>query len=132
MNITSLVIPFIFLVLLLGVLIVFLFMAAKKKKMKTHKSNKIKVKSTTLHGLRDKLKNKELGAENLKKTLDSVIQDYGHIEDFELYVDIIFLMTGHPNTSKEIILSFEKDLSKLNPSYASSISKNVMNGLSLR
>ncbi len=132
MNIAALIILFIFLVLLLAVLITLLFKSLKNKKVKSGKTTKIKEKSVTLDDLRDRLKDKKLSMQDLKKTLDSVIRDHGLIQNFDLYTDIIFRMTNHPNTSKEIILGFEKDLSKLNPKYASSISENVMDGLNLR
>ncbi|MBC8236599.1 MAG: hypothetical protein H8E76_00035 [Helicobacteraceae bacterium] len=132
MNITVLIIVFIFLVLLLAVLIIFLFKSAKNKNVKSEKTAEIKPKVITLDKLRDRLKDKNLSKQDLENTLNSVIKDYGVIENLDIYVDIIFRMTNHPSTTKEIILSFEKDLSKLNPKYASSISDNVIDGLSLR
>jgi len=130
MNIPTLIILFVLLIFLLALLMMVFFKSLKNKKITTHKNNK--AKPLSLEELRDRLKDKELSTQELKNTLDTVIQEYGVIESFELYMDIIFRMARHKNITKELIFSFEKDLSKLNPNHASSISDKIMDGLSLR
>jgi len=130
MSITVLMTVFVFLILFLAVLMVFLFKPLKNKKRNS--VDTVKPKAIALHDLCERLKDKKLSTQNLKDTLNLVIEEYGVIENIDIYVDIILKMTRHPSVTKDIILSFEKDLSKLNPKHASLISKNVMKGLNLR
>ena len=130
MSITVLIIVFVFLIFILAVLMIFLFKPSKNKKLSS--ADTMKPKAIALHDLCERLKDKKLSTQNLKDTLDLVIEEYGVIESIDIYVDIILKMTSHSSATKDIILSVEKDLSKLNPKYASLISKNVMRGLDLR
>jgi len=129
MDITTLIIFFILLVFLLAVLMFFFFTSVKKK---TNKSTKTQGKSFPLEVLIKRLKDKKLSTQELKNTVNAVLKDYGVIDNFDAYVDIIYRITSHPHANKDIILSFEKSLSKLNPNYASLISKNIMDALKLR
>lgn len=134
MEITLLIQLLFILIIILAVLIFFLLHRAKAKKLKIEKA-KTQVKKTIsmdLNALRDRLKNKKLTAKELKETLDLVIKDYGVINDFAIYVDIILRMTHHPAANKDIVISFDRELSKLNPKYAVSIGNNVTNGLDSR
>ena len=133
MQIPTLLIVFIILVFILAVLMFFLLQSRKAKRMENEKRLAKKyVKTFTLVDLRNQLKDKKLTSSELKKILDTVLQEYGTIDDFDIYIDIILRMTHHPQVNKEIILGFDKELSRLNPKYKSEIGKNVTTGLSSR
>ena len=135
MQISSLIILFFILIVILAILIFFLLKVVKKKKFqKEREKNKAKkkTKAVTLEDLRDKMKDKNLSSKELKDILDAVLQEYGIIEDFTIYMDIIVRMTRHKATNKDIIIAFDKELSRLNPKFAVTISNSVTNGLSLR
>jgi uncharacterized protein YktB (UPF0637 family) len=82
--------------------------------------------------LRDKLKNKKLSAKELSQTVELILERFGKIKDFEIYIDIILRMIHHPKVNKDIVISFEKRLSKLNPDYAETIAHNVTLALNSR
>ncbi|MFT5660767.1 MAG: hypothetical protein ACI9TV_001409 [Sulfurimonas sp.] len=134
MDISLLIQFFVILVIILGVLLLFFFrlMKAKKNRLQNAKKTKKKTNSMDLKTLRDTLKDKKLSITQLQETMDLIIKEYGDIDDYSLYADIILRMTHHPSANKEIIISFDRELSKLNPHYASSISHSVTNGLSSR
>lgn len=134
MDITLLIQLFFILIFLLAVLIFFLLRRAKAKKLKREeaKTPLKKVKVVDLDTLRDRLKNKKLKSDELKEILDLVIADHGVINDFKVYSEIILRMTLHPAANKDIVISFDRELSKLNPTYASLISDQVTKGLSAR
>jgi len=121
------------LIVLLAVLIFFLLQSSRKKKQKTQdKQNLKQVHVPSLLELRDQLKKKDLNALEIKKIVGVIVTEYGEIEDFEIYLDIIFRVARHPNMTKDILLGFEKDLSRVNPSFSSSISKAVSDGVNSR
>ena len=133
MDITLLIQFFVILVVILAVLIFFLLriVKAKKKRLQNKKKTK-KTPPIDLETLRDRLKDKKLSSTHLQETMNLIIKEYGIIEDFAMYADITLRMTHHPSANKEIILEFDRELSKLNPHYAQSISHSVTNGLSSR
>jgi hypothetical protein len=133
MDITLLIQSFIFLIIVLAVLMFFLLASRKAKKLKEQEASKsVPTKQLTLSDLREKLKNKKLSSEQLQETLNLVLENYGEIKKFEDYIEIILRMVHHPHVNKDIIIRFEKELSKLNPEFASSIGKNITLGLNSR
>lgn len=136
MEITLLIKLFFILIVVLAVLMFFLFKIVKARKKKLASFQQVKQvkkeRKLDLKDLRDIIKNKKISSKKLQETLDLVIKDYGVIKDFDIYTDIILRITRHPSTTKDIILSFDRELSKLNPKYKSLISNNVTNGLNSR
>lgn len=120
----------VFLVLLLGVLLVILFIGAKKKKALEMQEKKRKV--IDLGTLVKKIKSKTATETELKENLELVLNLYGIIDDFAVYEDILFTITLHPNTNKNLILYFDKQLSQQNPEYKVRISDAVMDALKAR
>ena len=124
------------LVLLLAVLLFFFFLRAKKKKKAlkelADKAYENKPKKQDLSTLYKVLQNDKASSKDLKETLDIILEDYGVIDDFLIYQEILLSITIHPNTNKNIILSFDRSLSKLNPTYKQEISKTVTDALNSR
>lgn len=134
MDISLLIQFFVILVIVLAVLLLFLFrhMKARKKRLQDAKETERKTNSIDLHTLRDTLKDKKISSAKLQEIMNLIIQEYGIIDDYKLYGDIILRMTHHPSANKEIIINFDRELSKLNPHHVSSISHSITNGLSSR
>jgi len=147
MEITLLIKSVMGLVVLLAILIFFLFYSSKSKQKKVQKStfkssspktNKPKV---DLSSLRATIKDKQSSSKELKEALDLVLKHYGVIHkkmglrahaDFDVYMDILFTICRHPNTSKSIILGFDKELARLNPDYKAEINDAITKGLNSR
>lgn len=122
-----------FLVILLALLIVLLFLRSKKKNTNQNFSALVKEEpKKDLNALMLKLQDSATSSKELQSTLDLVLNDYGTINDFSLYQKILLSITIHPRTNKNIILGFDKKLSKLNPSYKKEISKAVTDALNSR
>jgi len=133
------------LVVILAILIYFFFFAGKKSKKETKKvikkTNPKKVDTTTLQHLRSIVKNRETSTQDLQKALNNIIKYHGTIHpklgtrthpDFELYKDIIVALCKHPNTSKDLIIKFDKELEARNPNYSVEINKALSQGLNSR
>lgn len=126
----------IFLVLLLAVLLFFFFLRSKKKKAATQilldDADQDERQKQDLTSLCKVLQNAKTSSKELKETLNLILKDYGIIDDFLIYKEIILSIIIHPNTNKNIILDFDRALSKLNPTYKQEISKSVTNALNSR
>jgi len=147
MEITLLVKSFVGLVSILFILIFLLLYSAKNKKIAAKKSEKkekpIVDKSgyESMESLVEIIKNKKSTTQELKVALDKVLQFHGHIHDklgsrphpdFNLYAEIIFRICRHPNTNKDLILHFDKELEKNNPAYVKDINDFLSKGLESR
>ena len=118
----------VFLVVLLAFLIVIYFKMQQKKQANS-KEKKVKVELATLCTT---IKDKSISSQKLQSTLDMILQEYGEIKDISIYIDILLRITNHPQTNKNIIISFDKALSKRNPKYKQEISQAVTDGLNAR
>jgi len=143
-EITLLIKSVIGLILILSFLLFLLFYAKKAKHKKVKKTivspTTIEV-NNTLESLLAIIKNKETSSVELKAALDLVLKYYGHIHkklgvrshpDFDIYMDIIFTICRHPNTNKDIIVGFDRSLTKLNPEYMPDINNALTKGLNSR
>ena len=95
----------------------------------------------TFAELKSIMKNKDASYEALQKAIDGIVEYYGDIEpkvagrqakDFDRYMELIFIICKHPNTDKKLVLSFERDLARLNPQYKRDLDHAVTKGLSFR
>jgi len=150
MEITLLVKSIAGLVVILGILI-FLFLyslsnkraKAKKEAKKAKKSQPAKQKSThyKLEDLVAVIRNKKSTTKELQEALDLIIKNYGHIHpklgirthpDFDIYAEVLLRICRHPNTTKDIIIKFDRELEKLNPEYVREINDALTKGLNSR
>jgi len=147
MEVTLLVKSIVGLVVVLGILIfIFLYtLSVKKAKQVKKKKSDVKVKrevySHTLNDLLEVIRNKRSTTEELKEALELIIKYHGHIHpklglrthpDFDIYSEILLRICRHPNTSKDIIIKFDRELEKLNPDYVREINDSLTKGLNSR
>lgn len=141
MEITLLLESGLGLVLVLGFLI-FLLLATKKKRAKKMANEVGEAKPIAdLESLKAIIEHKKTTSTELQEALDLVLKYYGVIpkkvgvlnhHDFQIYTDILLSICIHPNTNKKIILSFDKELERLNPDYKVEINEAITRGLNSR
>lgn len=141
------------LIAVLAILVFLLFLEPAKKSQKKSNQQKIedKVKAeekakktidnTDLKHLRSIIKDKKSSTELLGEALDLVIKYHGRVHtklglrshpDFDAYMDIIFTACRHPNINKDLIIKFDKELTRLNPEYKQDINEALTKGLTSR
>lgn len=144
MDINLLIQTIVGLVVLLGILVFFLVMPSKKKTQitkKSHRNNSSTVKKTDLETLRQIIRNRVSTKAQLKEALEDVIKYHGSIPkrlgsrvnpQFDGYMEMLIMICRHPNTDKNLILNFDKDLARLNPEYKAEINDSIKRGLDSR
>lgn len=149
MEISLLIKSILGLVILLGFLMFLLFFPFGGKKNKEVKKTTVKKKIDTKKELPNKtikelyniIKKKSTTTQELKITLESIIKYHGTVHsklgtrthpDFDIYNAILFTACRHPNIDKDILLNFDKQFSKLNPTYKQEINEAVTKGLNSR
>jgi len=149
MDIIFLVKIFFGLVVVLFVLLFFLVYVPNKRKEAAEKKAKKQPKKEvrkreepeSLEKLVAVLKNKSSKSEELKEALDKIIKFHGTIPPkngvrlsprFNIYGEILMRICRHPNTTKDIIISFDRELEKKNPAYVKEINDFLTKGLNTR
>ena len=150
MNIELIIQSIMGLVALLAVLIFLLFLTSNKKSNKTiikdikkepHVSRTSSKMDTDFDSLMAVIKNKESLTQELREALELLIKYHGTVHtklglrahpDFDPYIDVLFTICRHPNTDKDMILSFDRELGRLNPEYKKDINEAVTRGLNSR
>ncbi len=145
MEITPLLQSILGLIAILAILIFLLFLpSGKKKKEKNTQNSSMPQKEdqkTDLPYLRAIVKNKKSTTKELELALELVIKHHGNIHpklglrphpDFDIYMDLLFTICRHPNSSKDIIINFDKSLCRLNPEYKKEINEAITKGLNSR
>ena len=146
MELTLLIQSAMGLFVVLGLLVFILVLAPKSKKKEIKKSKKVvqeqKAKpKTDLESLRAVVKNRQAAVGELKEALDIVLKYHGKIPkklglrshpDSQIYMDILFSICRHPNANKDIVVSFDRELGRLNPDYKKDLNDAMMRGLNSR
>jgi biopolymer transport protein ExbB/TolQ len=149
METTLLVKWIVILSVLLSILVVFLVYSKNVKKKRKAKEQEKQQKQETKHNyeyptlkeLYKVVRNRKSTAQELKEALDLVIKHYGKIHpklgmrthpDFDTYSAIMFTLCRHPNTNKDLIINFDRELEKLNPDYVMEINDALEKGLNSR
>lgn len=137
------------LIVLLAILIFLLFLGPKKDvkiQQKQHHIPEIKKEheisvNTDLFHLVNVIKNRRSSADTLSEALELVIKHHGKVHkklglrphpDFDTYMDILFTICRHPNANKEMIITFDRELERLNPEYKQEINEAIAKGLNSR
>jgi len=130
------------LVVVLGVLIFFFLKSSKQKRMQQKKEPKELNMPKELDELAKIIKDVHSTTKQLRQAVNDILKYHGKIysetlgkkvvSDFDIYGDIIINLCKHPNTTKDLILTFDKELEKLNPDFKSEISNILMLGLDAR
>ena len=143
MDIVLLIKSGIGLLVILAILVFFMINLPKgkqKKRVKVVVPTQKKV-DTSLDYLRAVIRNKKSTTEELKEALEMILKYHGTIhpklglrahKDFDMYMDVILHICRHPNTSKNLILNFDKGLRAKNPKYAVEINDALTKGLNSR
>ena len=141
MDLTLLIETILGLVVILAILVFILIMPEKKQKKKIYTTKSKPVRKTDLESLRYIIRNRVSTKEQLKQALDDVLKYHGSIPKkfgsrmnplFNGYMEILIMVCRHPNTDKDIIISFDKELSKRNPEYQNEINDSLKRGLDSR
>ncbi|WP_415397001.1 hypothetical protein [Sulfurimonas sp. CS5] len=145
MEITLLLKSIMGLVVILAILIFLLFLSSKQKKEEVAAKKATitdrKSPNINLDYLRSIIKNKKSTTKELKEALELVIKHHGRVHeklglrahpDFDIYMDILFTICRHPNTNKDIVIKFDKELGRLNPDYKKEINDAITKGLNSR
>ena len=149
MEITLLLKSIMGLVVVLAILVFLLFLPTGKKKEKAKAARKDstsapsenKPQNTDLEYLRGIIKKKKTTTKELKEALDLILKYHGTVHaklglrvhpDFDIYMDILFTICRHPNTNKNIVVNFDRELTRLNPEYKKEINEAVTKGLNSR
>lgn len=145
MDVVLLVESFAGLLGLLAILIFFLMYSPKKKaaKKKAQKEKKVRFGDdfNSLENLAKVIKDKESTAEQLQVALDLIIKYHGTIHsklgirahpDFNLYAEVVLRICRHPNTNKNLILKFDRELRAKNKEYEKEINDFLTKGLNSR
>jgi len=151
MEITLLLKSLMGLVVVLAILVFLLFLPTAKKKEQakaarkdstpTPASSEDKPQNTDLEYLRGIIKKKKTTTKELKEALELIIKYHGTVHaklglrahpDFDIYTDILFTICRHPNTNKNIVINFDRELTRLNPDYKKEINEAVTKGLNSR
>jgi len=148
MDITLIIKSVMGLVVILGILMFMLLYKPKDKRAKNVKkqvkkpvNNKQNEKKVDLQTLRAIIKSKSSTTKDLDIAVDNVLKSYGSIPkklgirthpDFDIYSEMLFMLTKHKNANKNIILRFNRELEKRNPQYKLEINDAVSRGLNAR
>jgi len=132
------------LVLVLGILLYFLFLPAKtqqkpvRNKPAPPMENGLK---TDLESLAALIKNPATPQRELEEAARLVLKYHGVIHpkmglrvhpDFYIFRTLMVALCRHPNTNKDIIIEFDKELNRLNPDYKKEINEAITKGLNAR
>jgi len=148
MDITLIIKSIMGLVAILGLLVILLVLPSRKRKKesladtkkvnKTPQKEELKTDLSSLHAI---VKNKKTSTKKLKEALDLILKHHGVVHkklgmrphpDFDIYMDILFTICRHPNTNKNLIIKFDKELERLNPEYKKEINDSITKGLNSR
>ena len=143
MDITLLIQSLLGLISLLAILMYFLLSSFKERKKQALKEQIAEgpKRDTSLVALRKIIRNPDSSAQELEEALDLILKYHPTIHpklgvrthpDFDSYVEILFHVGRHKHINKKIILHFDKELERLNPSYAKEIDDALMRGLNSR
>ncbi len=130
------------LVVILAILIFILLKPKLPVKSKTININPSEEKEKTdLESLRHIIRNRLTTEKQLSHAVDLVLQYHRKIPgklgtrvnpQFDVYMEIIITLCRHPHTSKDIILKFDRELTKSNPEYKVEINEAITKGLKSR
>lgn len=113
----------------------------KKESKEERKEEDVSSVNTDLFHLVDVIKNRRSNAHTLSEALELVIKHHGRVHkklglrphpDFDTYIDILFTICRHPNANKDMIITFDRELERLNPEYKKEINEAIAKGLNSR
>ena len=115
------------LVLLVVLVAVYVIMGRSKETARSSSETAITFESMSSIINRSSTNNTELN-----RAVDTILERYGNITDFEPYGALLERVCTHPNTDSKVILRFQKALITANPKYKEQIEKRLKLGLAER
>jgi len=131
---------------ILVVLLLF-FIYASKNKSKKQKKKKSYTTPTPAKPKYDwntlikSVRNRQSTTQELQETLALILKYHGTIPnklgirvnpEFDKYSEVLLRLCRHPNTNKDLIINFDKELEKRNPEYIKEINDALTKGLNSR
>jgi preprotein translocase subunit YajC len=145
MQVSNLVLLIIaFLIILMVLSFFYVYMPSKKRSSQSKEEDVDDVpgeRIPTFNELHTIIKTRDTTTKALSKAVEQTLRYYGTIkpkngiapsQDFKHYGDMMFLVAKHPNTTKDIVLKFNKGLTRKNPSYQREIDEMLNRGLTAR
>jgi len=145
LDITILVQSIIGLVIILGILVLLLSSSFENKPKKDtdvdKKSSPRVISKTDFEYFRAIIANPESSTKELTDALVLLIKYHGTMHkklgmrahpESNAYMDVLFKVCRHKNANKEMIVTFNNELEKLNPEYKREINDALMRGLNSR
>lgn len=149
MDVTLLIESLLGLIVILGVLMFFLLWSSKEKKRRLEALERSQQKEpepepkmdTSLEALRRVINNPNTSSAKLAEALELILKFHPTIHpklgirphpDFDIYADILFHLGRHKHINKDILLHFDTELEKHNPSYKKELDDALMRGLNSR
>jgi hypothetical protein len=141
---TPLLLSIIVFSLLLFILVIFYIRGNRRSKSQIKQSRSQKSTTATpptFEMLLAIISNQKSSSDELEAALKSVIEYYGVIPPkegihphkmFKKYAQLIITLCRHKNTNSKLILFFDRELQKRNPSYVSNIEEMLQRGLNSR
>lgn len=113
----------------------------QKERKEENKEETSSSVNTDLFHLVNVIKNRRSNADTLSEALELIIKHHGRVHkklglrphpDFDTYIDILFTICRHPNANKDMIITFDRELERLNPEYKKEINEAIAKGLNSR
>lgn len=86
----------------------------------------------TFEGMCSRIHSRSTSNAQLNDAVNTIIERYGHIQDFSVYGSLLEALCIHPNTDSKVILRFQKGLIVANPNLKDQIEKTLKLGLAGR
>ncbi len=113
----------------------------KQKKKKSYTSPTPPKPKYDWNTLIKSVRNKQATTQELQETLALILKYHGTIPnklgirvnpEFDKYSEVLLRLCRHPNTNKDLIIDFDKELEKRNPEYIKEINDALTKGLNSR
>ncbi|WP_297433074.1 hypothetical protein [Sulfurimonas sp.] len=113
----------------------------KQKKKKSYTSPTPPKPKYDWNTLIKSVRNKQATTQELQETLALILKYHGTIPnklgirvnpEFDKYSEVLLRLCRHPNTNKDLIIDFDKELEKKNPEYIKEINDALTKGLNSR
>ena len=113
----------------------------KQKKKKSYTSPTPPKPKYDWNTLIKSVRNRQATTQELKETLALILKYHGTIPnklgirvnpEFDKYSEVLLRLCRHPNTNKDLIIDFDKELEKRNPEYIKEINDALTKGLNSR
>lgn len=128
MDKTTLILVMVGLLVLLVILVVVYVIMGRSKETIGSSTEAV----VTFETMRSLINRTSTSNTELNRAVDTILERYGNITDFEPYGALLERVCTHPKTDSKVILRFQKGLITANPKYKDQIEKRLKLGLAER